>query len=308
MVLFGVDVDGDKGYGGYIVGASLDTGDPVWQYQTDVDAQGDVLDDGCGSVWSSGTVLPAAGLVVFGTADCDFSNAEPLSESVIALHIHDGHLAWSYRPARPDAKCDWDFGATRQRRGRRAGGTPRSSARDARTGPTTRSTPPPGSCGGRPTSSSAGSPAGSSPRPPTTARGCTARPPSATSAASRATAPKVVRPVEPPRHAVAEAHRRTPSTPAPGAVPGRSTRRRSFAPTTVAGGMTFNGLAFAARPSTCATRPPAASSPRSRLPRANWSGIATVGDALVLGLGSTYNATARRHRGPDPGRGAPVVP
>ena len=70
VVLFGVDVDGAKGYGGYFMGASLATGDPVWEYQTDADAQGHVLDDGCGSVWSSGTVLPALGLAVFGTADC----------------------------------------------------------------------------------------------------------------------------------------------------------------------------------------------------------------------------------------------
>ena len=107
-----MDVDGANGYEGYVVGASLATGDPVWEYQTDVNAQGHVLDDGCGSVWSSGTVLPALGLVVFGTADCDFANTHPLAESMIALHISDGNLAWQYKPARPDPQCDWDFGAT----------------------------------------------------------------------------------------------------------------------------------------------------------------------------------------------------
>ena len=35
-----------------------------------------------------------------------------MAESIIALHITDGSLAWQYRPARPDAQCDWDFGAT----------------------------------------------------------------------------------------------------------------------------------------------------------------------------------------------------
>ena len=65
-----------RGYRGYVVAASLDTGEPVWEYQTDVDAAGHVLNDGCGSVWSSGTVLPRLGLVVFDTADCNFSNTQ----------------------------------------------------------------------------------------------------------------------------------------------------------------------------------------------------------------------------------------
>ena len=49
-------------------------GNPVWEFQTDVTAVGaqHVLLDSCGSVWSSGTVLPDLGLVVFGTADCKF--------------------------------------------------------------------------------------------------------------------------------------------------------------------------------------------------------------------------------------------
>jgi hypothetical protein len=45
-----------------------------------------------------------------------------------------------------------------------------------------------------------------------------------------------------------------------------------------------------------------------KLPQANWSGIATVGDAVVLGLGNTYNPA---HNGVEvltPGGGAPVVP
>ena len=46
-----------------------------------------ILDDGCGNAWSSGTVLPAQDLVVFGTADCKFSNTEPLSEAVLAMHL-----------------------------------------------------------------------------------------------------------------------------------------------------------------------------------------------------------------------------
>ena len=112
IVLFGVDVDGAAGYAGYLVGASLATGDPVWEYQTDANAEGQVLDDGCGSVWSSGTVLRALGLVVYGTADCNFRNGESMAESVLALRVRTGTLAWQYRPPLPDLQCDWDFGAT----------------------------------------------------------------------------------------------------------------------------------------------------------------------------------------------------
>ncbi len=98
-VLFGVDVDGQKNSRGYVVAASVDTGDPVWEFQTDVGPTGQVLNDGCGSVWSSGTLLPGAGLVVFDTADCDFSNSQSLSEAVFALHVDSGKLAWVESPA-----------------------------------------------------------------------------------------------------------------------------------------------------------------------------------------------------------------
>ena len=111
-VLFGVDVDGQRGERGYVVAASLATGDPVWTYQTDVNDAGRILNDGCGNVWSSGSVLPHLGLVVFDESDCKFSNPPPTAETVFALRISDGHLAWRYRPHRPDTLCDWDFGAT----------------------------------------------------------------------------------------------------------------------------------------------------------------------------------------------------
>ena len=65
IVLFGVDVDGAAGYGGYIVGASLATGDPVWEYQTDADAQGQVLDERVRQrvVVGDGAPRPGAGRV-----------------------------------------------------------------------------------------------------------------------------------------------------------------------------------------------------------------------------------------------------
>lgn len=111
-ILFGVDTDGEQNSRGYVVSASLTTGDPRWEYQDDVNSQGKILNDGCGNVWSSGTVLPAAGLVVFDSADCDFSDPPPTSESVFALRISDGALVWRYRPLRAENECDLDFGGS----------------------------------------------------------------------------------------------------------------------------------------------------------------------------------------------------
>ena len=111
-VIIGTDVDGDRGRRGYVLAASLKTGKPVWVRETDVDDKAHVLNDGCGDVWSSGTLLPKAGLVVFDVADCHFAYPPPLSETVIALRVRDGGIAWTYRPERNDTHCDFDFGAT----------------------------------------------------------------------------------------------------------------------------------------------------------------------------------------------------
>jgi outer membrane protein assembly factor BamB len=111
-VMIGVSSDGEANHRGYIVAANLSNGNPDWVFQTDVDTHGRIQNDGCGGVWSSGTVLPALGFVVFTTADCNNTNAPPLAESVIALHITDGKPAWIFRPDRTDAACDQDFGAS----------------------------------------------------------------------------------------------------------------------------------------------------------------------------------------------------
>ena len=113
-VLFGVDEDGQRASAGYVAAASLDTGEPVWEFQTDVAAPGStrVLDDSCGSVWSSGTVLRDLGLVVFGTADCKFGGSAPYADSVLALRITDGRLVWKYHPLGHAPACDDDFGAS----------------------------------------------------------------------------------------------------------------------------------------------------------------------------------------------------
>ena len=97
-VLFGISVDGESGERGYVVAATLTTGRPVWTYQADRNTKGVIPNDGCGNVWSSGSILPSQGLVVFDKADCNFADPPPTAESVFALRVSNGTLAWRYRP------------------------------------------------------------------------------------------------------------------------------------------------------------------------------------------------------------------
>jgi len=93
-----------------------------------------------------------------------------------------------------------------------------------------------------------------------------------------------------------------------GAVPWQAGQAASFAPTTEAGGLTFNGLALVADAIDVRMAATGRLLARVRLPSANWSGIATVSDALVLGTGSDYDV---RHAGIEvltPGGTAPQVP
>jgi polyvinyl alcohol dehydrogenase (cytochrome) len=92
-----------------------------------------------------------------------------------------------------------------------------------------------------------------------------------------------------------------------GAVEWQANNAASFGPTTVAGGMTFNGVALR---SVVQVRDAATGRliVQVNLPQANWSGIATVGDSLVLGLGSTYNATSAGIEVLTPDGKPPVVP
>ena len=111
-VIVGVSSDQLPEHRGYVVAADLRTGAPDWEFQTDVNSAGQIQNDGCGGVWSSGTVVRALDVIVFTTSDCANANASPLSESVIALKITSGRQAWTFRPARPDPGCDQDFGAS----------------------------------------------------------------------------------------------------------------------------------------------------------------------------------------------------
>jgi len=303
-VLFGVDVDGQPGSAGYVVAASLATGDPVWEYHSDVVGGSRVLYDSCGSVWSSGTVLPNLGLVVFGTADCDFSDKEPLSDSVIALRIRNGSLAWAYHPPKTGLRCDFDFGASANA-GLSSTGKTVFLGEGSKDGTYYSLDPSTGQLlwstnvvfGG-----SSGGFIGTTAYDGEHVYGATAigdfNP---TKNGLKLCDASITRdmPTQNPTDHVFD--RKT------GAVVWQANGAASFAPTTVAGGMVFNGLAGS---KVIQVRDSATGQVlvQVELPQANWSGIATVGDALVFGVGSTYDASSSGIEVLTPRGAHPVVP
>jgi outer membrane protein assembly factor BamB len=280
-VIVGVSVNGDSGRRGYVVAANVRTGDPVWIRETDVDAAGNVLNDGCGNVWSSGSVLPALGLVTFDVADCHGTNSGALTEGVIALRIADGTIAWRFRPPRRDDGCDTDFGATANAGVTRAGvatflGVGGKDGTYYSLNPATGSTYWSsnvvfgGSSGGfiATTAYDGRRVYGS------TALGDFDGPCAPGN-------PRDTRFQEPTVHVFAA---RT------GKVRFQDTGQASFAPTTVARRLTFNCPALHADLNIrrAATGKLLA---QIALPAPCWSGIATVGDALVLGTGASFSST-----------------
>ena len=108
-IYFGTSTDGQPGERGYIVAADLATGDPVWIHQTDVNARGTVLDNGCGGVWSSGSYLPDLDDVVFTLADCNDGNLQTATaERVISLDARTGATRWTVSVGGPNLRCDFD--------------------------------------------------------------------------------------------------------------------------------------------------------------------------------------------------------
>ena len=305
IVIFGVDTDGQAKSRGYIVGASLATGRPVWQYQTDVNAKGRVLNDGCGSVWSSGTLLPALGLVVFGTADCDFLNNEPLAIVILALHVTTGRLAWVYRPPLADIDCDWDFGASANA-GVDAHGNASFLGEGSKDGTYYSLDPATGKLRWSKNVVFGGFSGGYI---ATTAYdghrvyGATAI---GDFGRFESNGQKLCDPSN-PRDLAEQEPSFDAFDAATGQVVWQADHAASFSPTTVAGGMTFNGLALAATLEVRSARTGSIITSIT-LPQANWSGIAVVGDALVLGLGSTYSPVKAGIEVLTPGGKPPVVP
>jgi polyvinyl alcohol dehydrogenase (cytochrome) len=305
-VLFGVDEDGQQESAGYVVAASLATGDPIWKFQTDVNTKGHVLYDSCGSVWSSGTALPDLGLVVFGTADCKFAGRSPYADSVVALRMSNGTLAWKFHPLAHAPACDDDFGATANAGIGASGkivflgvGSKNGTyySLDPRTGKVRWKTNVVfgGSSGGF---------IGSSAYDGLHVVGATALGDFLPRKGGGNTVcdpsdPRDVANQNPSDHAFDAAT---------GSVLWQEDNTVSFGATTIAGGMAFNGLALAAK--AVQVREVASGTLVAQIPtpQANWSGIATVGNALVLGLGSTFDPSSSGIEVLTPGGTPPVVP
>ncbi len=305
-VIFGIDVDGAMGYAGYVVAASLATGAPVWEYQTDVVGNSGVLYDGCGSVWSSGTILPDLGLVVFGTADCDFKNSEPLSEAVIALHISTGQPAWVYRPQLPDLECDWDFGATANA-GVDTQGTSTFLGLGSKDGTYYSLDPSTGQLRWATNVVFGGFAGGFIATTAYDGRRVYGATAIGDFGRFESNGPKLCDPSN-PRDTAAQDPTDHAFNAGSGKVAWQENGVSSFAPTTVAGGMTFNGLGFAKVALQVRDAASGKLIVQVPLPQSNWSGIATVGDALILGVGTSYSPISTGVEALTPGGAPPVIP
>jgi polyvinyl alcohol dehydrogenase (cytochrome) len=278
-VFFGVSVDGALGHRGYIAAADLVTGTPAWEYQTDTDGSGNVPNDGCGNVWSSGSLVPGSGAVVFDTSDCESSNKPPLSESILSLSTTDGHLLWSMKPQRVDPGCDYDFGAT-VNIGLDNSGMATFLGVGGKDGTYYSLDPATGALrwstnvvfGGQ-----AGGFIGTAAYDGSHVVGSTALGDFGGPLCDSAN-PRDQSFQEPTAHSF---------DPAAGGVLWQRAGVPSFAPTTLSGGMAFNGLALARE---VVVRDVGSGKILANVtvPAPCWSGIATVGDALFLGTGTSY--------------------
>ena len=304
-VLFGVDTDGQDGSAGYVVAADLNTGNPVWELHTDADTSGHVLNDACGSVWSSGTVLPDLGLVVYGTADCDFAGAQRYADSILAIHIDTGTVAWIYHPLGDAPVCDFDFGISANA-GVYATGVTTFLGEGSKDGTYYSLDPATGQLrwstnvvfGGF-----SGGFIGTTAYDGQRAYGSTAlgdfNPGHNGNKLCDPSNPRDTAAQNPTVHSFDAAT---------GAVAWEADGASSFAPTTVAGGMTFNGLALAKRVIQVRDAATGRMVVELNLPQGNWSGIAAVGDALIFGMGTDFDGRSSGVEVLTPGGKTPVVP
>ena len=265
-----------------------------------------MLDDSCGSVWSSGTVLSDLGLVVFGTADCKFSGSAPYADSVIALRITDGTLAWKFHPLGHAPACDDDFGASANA-GLSANGKTIFLGEGSKNGTYYSLDPATGHLrwstnvvfGG-----SSGGFIGTTAYDGSRILGATAL--GDFLPTSRGTLP-VCDPSD-PRDVAQQNPTDHGFDSATGAVLWQANDTASFSATTVAGGMMFNSLALAAKSIQVRDASNGHLLTQVGLPQFSWSGIATVGDALIFGVGTTASANSSGIEVLTPGGAPPVVP
>jgi polyvinyl alcohol dehydrogenase (cytochrome) len=95
---------------------------------------------------------------------------------------------------------------------------------------------------------------------------------------------------------------------ATGAVAWQADHGASFSATTIAGGMMFNGVALAAQAIAVRDAATGRVVATIALPQFCWSGIATAGNALVFGLGTTADAKGSGIEVLTPRAGPPMVP
>ncbi len=301
-VFFATAVNGQVGMRGRVIAASLATGDPVWIHELDTSAADRVVNNGCGDAWTSGSVIPATGLLVFGTADCQGTDDFPNSESIIAFRAGDGSIAWSFRPTRPDHGCDFDFGAS-VNIGLDSSGHASFLGDGGKDGVYYSLDPIDGHLRWSSRVVFGGSDGGII----GTAAYDGARIYATTAFGDEnGGSPKACAPGNP-----ADVQMENPAAHALDASNGKVVWQvgdvQSFGPTTVAGGMTFNGPALHREVDVrdASTGALIASLPIS-LP--SWSGITTVGDAVVFGTGDLPQPTPAGIYAFTPGGSAPVVP
>jgi alcohol dehydrogenase (cytochrome c) len=103
---------------GFIAAYDAGTGKQSWRFDT-TDSQktwqGDSWKTGGGTVWTTPTIDPKRGLLIFSTGnpnpDLDGSQRQGdnlYTDSIVALHIKDGSLAWYYQEVKHDV---WDYDA-----------------------------------------------------------------------------------------------------------------------------------------------------------------------------------------------------
>jgi outer membrane protein assembly factor BamB len=111
MVIFGTDVhNSGNGEPAAVIALDAATGEERWTTVT-APTEGDgATGPGCGDVWGSPTVDPAAKLVFVGTGNCTSSpdGYGRFAEAIVALDLATGAVRWTYQPHEPN-RDDLDF-------------------------------------------------------------------------------------------------------------------------------------------------------------------------------------------------------
>jgi polyvinyl alcohol dehydrogenase (cytochrome) len=118
LVLVGMDTnEADGSADGGVVALDARTGALRWKYDADVNrvvhsmTVRDRSGRGCGDIWTSPALDAAAGLLFFGTGNCDLSETQD-AQWVLALHVATGARAWRFEEPRANHGWDDDFGAS----------------------------------------------------------------------------------------------------------------------------------------------------------------------------------------------------